>query len=98
MIMSHAETYLLKGTQLYERICGLSASLESTEPQTKLVLSFDLYCLLLEYTSLVGRLNAGDAATVDELLTYDELMFDTGSYHLLVSIDFFSPSDTIIIH
>lgn len=96
--MSQTETYLLKGTQLYERICTLSASLEPKELQTKLVISFDLYCLLLEYTSLVGRLSAGDAATVDELLTYDELMFDTGNYHLLVSIDFFAPSDTIMIH
>ena len=95
--MSQAETYLLKGTQLYERICALSASIEAEQPQTKLILSFDLYCLLLEYTSLVGRLNSGDAATVNELLTYDELMFDTGNYHLLVSVDFFASQDTILI-
>lgn len=95
--MSQAETYLLKGTQLYERICALSASLEAKQPQTKLILSFDLYCLLLEYTSLVGRLNSGDAATVNELLAYDELMFDTGNDHLLVSVDFFASQDTILI-
>ncbi len=96
--MSHAETYLLKGTQLYERICDLSSRIESEiQDQTKLILSFDLYCLLLEYTSLVGRLNSGDATTVDDLLTYDELMFDTGDYHLLISIDFFAPPDTVVI-
>lgn len=96
--MSHAETYLFKGTQLYERICALSAAMEpSGRQQFRLVLSFDLYCLLLEYTALVGRLNSEAGTEVEELFHYDDLMFDTGNYHLAITVDFFASPDTIAI-
>jgi hypothetical protein len=92
------ETYLFKGTQLYERICALSASMESSgREQSKLLLSFDLYCLLLEYTALVGRLNSVGGAEVEELFQYDDLIFDTGNNHLAIAVDFLASPETIII-
>ncbi len=96
--MKTAEYVLVRGNQLNERVIALSQSLDSQlAPQTKLVLSFDLYCVLLEYTVLVGQLNLTTGQTVEELISYDDLIFDTGLHKLIVSIDFFSPANSVQI-
>ena len=96
--MTTVESVLVRGNQLHERVAALSNSLDSQlAPQDKLVLSFDLYCLLLEYTSLMGQLSLENGQTVPELLTYDDLIFDTGVHKLAVSVDFFGPSNSVQI-
>lgn len=96
--MSQAETYLIKGTQLYERICAQSSATEAITPQPRcLTLSFDLFCILIEYTALVDRLHFGKGPTVEELLCSDELLFDTGEHQLTIKVDFFASPDTMVI-
>lgn len=96
--MSQAETYLIKGSQLYERICTQSSTTKATAPQPRcLTLSFDLFCILIEYTALVDRLNSGKGPTVEELLCSGELLFDTGEHQLMVRVDFFASPDTMVI-
>jgi hypothetical protein len=96
--MKTAEYVLTRGNHLNERVIALSHSLDTQlAPQSKLVLSFDLYCVLLEYTVLVGQLNLADGQTVEELLSYDDLLFDTGLHKLIVSVDFFSPANSVQI-
>jgi hypothetical protein len=96
--MKTAEYVLVRGNNLNERVISLSESLDTQlAPQSRLVLSFDLYCVLLEYTVLVGQLNLTDGQTVEELLGYDDLIFDTGLHKLIVSVDFFSPTNSVQI-
>ncbi len=96
--MKTAEYLLVRGNHLNERIIALSQSLDTqVAPQGKLVLSFDLYCVLLEYTVLVGQLNLTGAQSVEELLAHDDLIFDTGIHKLIVSVDFFSPANSVQI-
>ena len=96
--MTTVENVLVRGSHLHERVAALSSSLDSQlAPQSKLVLSFDLYCLLLEYTALMGQLNLEHCQTVAELLTYDDLEFDTGVHKLGVFVDFFGPMNSVQI-
>jgi hypothetical protein len=96
--MITVETVLVRGNQLHERVAALSHSLDSQlAPQSKLVLSFDLYCILLEYTALMGQLNMEHSQSVPELLLCDDLIFDTGVHKLMVSVDFFGPTNSVQI-
>ena len=96
--MTTVENVLVRGNQLHERVAALSNSLDSQlAPQSKLVLSFDLYCLLLEYTALMCQLNLEQGQSVAELLTYDDLEFDTGVHKLGVSVNFFGPLNSVQI-
>jgi len=96
--MTTGENVLVRGNSLHERVASISSALDAQlAPQEKLLLSFDLYCVLLEYTALVGKLNLSEGQTVEELLSYDELVFDTGLHKLVVSVDFFSPADSLQI-
>jgi len=96
--MTTAENVLLRGNNLHERVASMSSTLDAQlAPQNKLFLSFDLYCVLLEYTALVSQLNLSQGQSVEELLSYDELVFDTGLHKLTVSVDFFSPADSLQI-
>ena len=96
--MSNSETVILKGSQLHERICALSAFMDSVvNRQETLVLSFDLYCVLLEYSVLLGKFDVLEKLTVEQLIDYDQLVFDTGSHKLVVHVDFFSPQNSVTI-
>ena len=96
--MTTAESVLIRGNSLHERVASISSALDAQlAPQARLLLSFDLYCVLLEYTALVGQLNLAKGQTVRELLSYDDLVFDTGLHKLVVTVDFFSPSDSLQI-
>jgi hypothetical protein len=98
MLMSQAESYLMKGAELYERIYAQSAAaVDNVPPPTRLTLSFDLFCLLVEYTSLVHRLNIGEGPAVEELLCSDALYFETRERQLSVGVDFFASPDTIVV-
>jgi hypothetical protein len=96
--MTTVENVLVRGSQLHDRVAALSNSLDSQlAPQNRLVLSFDLYCILIEYTALLGQLSLEQGQTVPELMHYDDLIFDTGLHKLAVSVDFFGPSNSVQI-
>jgi len=96
--MSETERFLVKGAQLHERICALSSYMElEARRQEKLRISFDLYCIMMEYSALLARFDSSEGESLEELLEYEDLVFDTGHYNLAVSIDFFAPPNTISI-
>ncbi|MDH3251265.1 MAG: hypothetical protein OEM41_00660 [Ignavibacteria bacterium] len=96
--MSNSEAVILKGSQLHERVCTLSSFMESViTNQETLVLSFDLYCVLLEYSVLLGKFDVIEKLSVEQLIMYDQLVFDTGSHKLIVNVDFFAPQNSITI-
>jgi hypothetical protein len=97
-VMTTAESVLVRGNNLHERVDSISSTFDAQlAPQSRLLLSFDLYCVLLEYTALVGQLNLSRGQSIEELLSYDELIFDTGLHKLTVSVDFFGPADSLQI-
>jgi hypothetical protein len=96
--MSNSEAVILKGSQLHERVCTLSSFMESViTRQETLILSFDLYCVLLEYSVLLGKFDVIEKLTVEQLIMYDQLIFDTGENKLVVQVDFFAPQNSITI-
>jgi len=98
MNLSDSEAVILKGSQLHERICALSTFMDSVVTrQENLVLSFDLYCVLLEYSVLLGKFDVTEKLSVDQLIDYDQLIFDTGAQKLLVIVDFFAPQNSVTI-
>ncbi len=98
MNLSDSEAVILKGSQLHERICALSTFMDSVvNRQDNLVLSFDLYCVLLEYSVLLGKFDVTEKLSVDQLIDYDQLIFDTGGQKLLVIVDFFAPQNSVTI-
>jgi hypothetical protein len=53
---------------------------------------------MMEYSALLARFDSSaEGESLEELLEYDDLVFDTGHYNLDVSIDFFAPPNTISI-
>ncbi len=52
------------------------------------VLSFDLYCLLLEYSILGGQIHLAEEYHLEDLLFCDDLMIETPHRQLQVVIDF----------
>ncbi len=94
----------LKGLQLNNRILELSTCLKNqdqtsglVERQKKLVLSFDLYCLLTEYFVLLNRYHNNPTETLEELFDTDDLIVELGNYDLNVKIDFSAPPNTLRI-
>jgi hypothetical protein len=96
--MSGSETVIVRGSQLHERICALSSFMDSVvSRQERLLMSFDLYCILLEYSALLGKFDVAEKLTVDQLIGYDQLIFDTGGQKLVVEVDFFAPQNSLMI-
>jgi len=96
--MSNSEAVIVKGSQLHERICTLSSFMDSVVArQERLLISFDLYCILLEYSVLLGKFDVAEKLTVDQLIAYDQLIFDTGTQKLRVEVDFFAPQSSVMI-
>lgn len=96
--MSDSEAVILKGSQLHERICALSTFMDSVvNRQEQLILSFDLYCVLLEYSVLLGKFDVMEKLSVEQLIAYEQLIFDTGQQKLNVQVDFFAPPNSVTI-
>ncbi len=94
--MPHTEEVLLKGTRLTERIRSLCAEVDDgARRPARLELSFDQFCMLLEYTSLMGEFKAAGGHSLEELMCSEELVFESGDYKLSVGVDFFAPPKTV---
>lgn len=97
--MATSETELfLKGLELNERILDLSNSLKpGRNEKNKLVLSFDLYCVLIKYFILIYQEPENIDSTLEELLSDDNLKIEVGDVTFTLEVNFFSPPNTIII-
>ncbi len=89
---------LVKGVQLHRRINELSNELaERNHPQTRVILSAELFFALIEYTVLMNETNMNRELLLWELCQRDELFFDTGTIQLKIGVDFFAPPNSISI-
>jgi hypothetical protein len=89
---------LVKGLHIQQRISNISALLDSlAEHQERLALSFDVYCSLMNYTILMNTTHPNRDILLQELLTKEDLLFDTGKHQLFITIDFYAPLDSITI-
>ena len=93
------EALLTKALELCTYINTISAAVEEeTATEAMLVLSFDLYCLLLEYTVYMKGLSEAAPQSIEELIVCDDLLFETPKRQLKVHVDFFLPPNTVSIH
>jgi hypothetical protein len=90
---------LTKATDLCAYINMLSEYVETQRlAQKKLIVSFDIYCLLLEYTALLNHVhNNGSNCTVEELLSIPELVYESPKHQLNVCVNFFLPPGSVDI-
>jgi|SRR5208283_269388 len=92
------EALLTKALELCTYINTISASCDKeAKEKPKLILSFDLYCLLLEYTVYLKGLSDTNPSTVEELIFCDDLLFETPNRQLEVRVDFFLPPNTVTV-
>jgi hypothetical protein len=88
----------LKGLQLNNRILELIDSLNGTDfERRKLILSFDLYCLLVEYFIILYHESENIEEMLSGLLAQDALQVEVGNAVYSLEIDFFAHPNTIIV-
>jgi len=98
VFMSGVEALLTKALELCTYINTISASVEKkAKEKPRLILSFDLYCLLLEYTVYLKSLGETSPDSVEELILCDDLLFETPDCQLEVRVDFFLPPNTVTV-
>ncbi|HVN48211.1 MAG TPA: hypothetical protein VMU30_05250 [Bacteroidota bacterium] len=92
------EAILEKGVKLCAQINDLSELVKhQQEEQSTLVVSFDVYCALLEYTVYLHQYDASSASSVEDFLRSDDLVFEANNKRLDVRVDFFLPANSIQI-
>jgi hypothetical protein len=93
------EEVLVKGVHIQQRISTLSTLLDSQiQHQERLTLSFDVFCMLLEYTILMNKEKPNKDLLLQELILKEDLLFDTGKHQLYISVDFTLSRNSIHIY
>jgi hypothetical protein len=98
--MTHPEQLLTKATDICAQINLLSALMEAQgKAQSKLILSFDVYCVLLEYTAYLNPAlqSEADVRIAEEMIIVNDFVYETPKQKLAVRIDFFSPPGVVDI-
>jgi hypothetical protein len=98
--MTHPETLLTKATDICAQINLLSSLMEAQgKKQSRLVLSFDVYCVLLEYTAYLNPAlqSEEDVRIAEEMIIANDFVYETQKQKLAVQIDFFSPAGVVDI-
>lgn len=89
---------LARGLDLCAQISHMSMQAERLlQPQQSLTVSFDVYCDLLEYSLYLQSYSGETAPTLEDYLRADDLLFETNGRKLTIRVDFFLPSNSIII-
>ena len=90
MAITPQEDLFTKAVDLCTQIHSLSTKAEFDNRQQKqLIVSFDVYCVLLEYTVFLQNMRAETGMTLEEYLCCDDLVFDANGHRLDVRVDFF---------
>ena len=90
MAQTPQEDLFTKAVELCTQIHSLSAKADFADRQQhQLIVSFDVYCVLLEYTLFLQNLRAETGMTLEEYLRCDDLVFDANGQRLDVQVDFF---------
>lgn len=98
--MSLSETLLTRATDICAQINLLSALLEAQQKeQHMMVISFDVYCTLLEYTAYLNPAleNEEDIIKAEQMIIANDFIFQTPHHKLAVKVDFFAPPGVIDI-
>jgi hypothetical protein len=96
--MTPEEGLFTKAVELCTQIHSLSARADIADHhQSKLIVSFDVYCVLLEYTIFLQQMRAEAGLTLEEYLRCDDLIFDANGHRLDVRVDYFLPLNSIKI-
>jgi hypothetical protein len=97
--MTSPDTVLfLKGLELNNRILDLSHSVKANgKLGNKLILSFDLYCLIIKYFLLLYHEPEDINASLEEILLDDNLQIEVSDLSLTLEVNFFSPPNTVIL-
>ncbi len=92
------DAILSKGVELCAQINNLSELIEQQQrAQSTLVVSFDVYCALLEYTVYLHRFDTFAASSLEDFLRSDDLVFEANNKRLDVRVDFFLSQNSIQI-
>jgi hypothetical protein len=93
------EAILAKGVELCAQINNLSELVEEQrqKEQSTLVVSFDVYCVLLEYTVYLHRYETLVSSSLEDFLCSDDLVFEANNKRLDVRVDFFLSANSIRI-
>ncbi len=93
--MARDQDMLSRALETCAQINALSAWTEQQQrPQSRLVVSFDVYWTLVEYTVYMHALQGADEHTLEEYVRSDDLVYDTPRHRLDVHLDFFLPPQT----
>ncbi|MCX6139009.1 MAG: hypothetical protein NTV54_16135 [Ignavibacteriales bacterium] len=97
--MENNESLLTKASDICAYINTLSDRIASQQrPQKKLIVSFDVYCLLLEYTALLNYIHQDwGTSSIEELIATPDLFYETKKQQLAVCVDFFKQQGSVDI-
>ena len=97
--MVQDQEVFVKGVEIHKRINDLSTAFSERHiTQEGVVLSYDLYFTLMEYTVRLNETHVNPELLLWELLNHNDLFFDTGTRRLHISVDFFSSLNTVNIY
>ncbi|GEM_PF-2309061 len=95
---SQSTLLFLKGLHLNNRILELTKNVHTKSPgKQKIKLSFDLFCVLIEYFVIINNDEENIDLTIEELLSQDSLQVEVGAVTYTLEVNFFSPSNTLIV-
>ena len=97
--MENNESLLTKASDVCTFINAMSEHYSAHDrQQKKLIVSFDVYCLLLEYTALLNQTHQnGGSSSLEELIVTTDLVYETRRHQLTVCVDFFSTLGSVEI-
>ncbi len=96
--MKHNPELINRAVELCSQINALSEWTDrQNKKQQKLIVSFDIYCVLLEYTVYLQQTGGAGGTVLEDFLLYDDLMYEAGDRPLDVRIDFFLSPNTLFI-
>jgi hypothetical protein len=93
------ETILTRGVELCAQIHSQCLTAQQQQQlRSRLIVSFDVYCDLLEYTVYLHRFDSLPGCTLEEYLSSDDLVFEANGYRLDVQVDFFLPKESVALN
>jgi len=98
--MSISEALLTRSTDICAQINLLSTLQDAQrKDQHTLVISFDVYCTLLEYTAYLNPALEDEEAIIaaEQMIITSDFVFETQHHKLAVKVDFFAPPGVIDI-
>ncbi|MCX6137126.1 MAG: hypothetical protein NTV54_06490 [Ignavibacteriales bacterium] len=91
--MSISEALITRAAEICSQINLLSALMDAQQKeQHRLVISFDVYCTLLDYTAYKNPAleTEEDVIVAEQMIIVNDFLFETPRHNLEVKVDFFA--------